>query len=175
MSALLALRGAVFAAALASAGCATAQDHAPEPRPAWDYVEFEVKSWGSTVSSWRILPDGGGSWTEALREQGQAPSVPASLAWHEITADAANFETLAAILHRLPDPAPDSQACENFMTDAPYGTLRLTRGATTTEIAWNSGCMDENYRAFMTVLKAADEHMAALGKAAPVARTDPPQ
>ena len=140
----------------------------------WDFIEFEVKSWGSPLSSWRIIPDGGGSWAEAVRPDGTAPNEPASTAWHEIAPDEANYAKLVAILDDLPAPAPNSEYCTNFMSDAPYGTLRLTKGATTTEIAWNSGCMDDNYIAFVEILKAADQHMQSLGKAAPVSRIDPP-
>ena len=142
--------------------------------PDWDYVEFEVKSWGGPVTSWRILSNGGGSWTEAVRTNGQAPTTPASHAWHEIDPDAANYAALEAILRRLPNPAPDFNSCENFMSDMAYGTLRLTRGATTIEIAWNDGCLDDDYREFMGVLREAHEHMQALGKAAPVSRIEPP-
>jgi hypothetical protein len=58
------------------------------------------------------------------------------------------------------------------MTDAPYGTIRLTRGATTTEIAWNSGCMDSQYLRFLSILQSADQKVAAWGKAAPVVQTE---
>lgn len=141
--------------------------------PAWDFVEFEVRSWGGTRSSWRILPNGGGSWTVAVAEAGQSPAMPAAQEWHEIEPEVANYTQLEAILDKLPDPAPDHQDCSNFMTDAAYGTLRLTKGATTTEIAWNSGCFDDDYVAFMGVLREADQHMQALGKAAPVSRIEP--
>ena len=144
-----------------------------EPPAEWDFVAFEVKSWGGPVTSWRILPNGGGSWTEAIRPEGDPPTAPASQAWHEIEPNETNYNRLAAILRALPDPAPDFNACENFMSDMAYGTLRLTRGAVTIEIAWNEGCLDDNYQAFMAVLRAADEHMQTLGKAAPVSRVEP--
>jgi len=159
-------------AAASFAGSALAHDEPPTPD--WDMVAFEVKSWGSPSSAWRILSNGGGSWTEAVAQDGQAYNSPPSLAWHEIEPDAGNYASLEAILRRLPNPAPDSQACDNFMTDMAYGTLRLTRGATTTEVAWNSGCLDDDYVAFMDILREADEHMRALGKAAPVSRIEPP-
>ena len=164
---------AVSALFLASCSQASAES-TPAPFEPWDFVAFEVKSWGGPVTSWRILPNGGGSWTEAIRPEGTPPTSPASQAWHEIEADAANYARLEAILRKLPSPAPDFNACDNFMSDMAYGTLRLTRGATTTEIAWNDGCLDDDYRAFMAVLREADEHMQALGKAAPVSRVDPP-
>ncbi|WP_369025837.1 hypothetical protein [Qipengyuania sp. RANM35] len=126
------------------------------------------------MTSWRMLPDGGGSWTEAVRKEGEAFNSPPTLVWHEIDPDASNYVVLEKILRRLPKPAPDSQACTNFMTDAPYGLLRMTKGATTTEISWNDGCMDDDYRTFVAVLREADAHVAKLGKAAPVSRTEDP-
>ena len=146
---------------------------ASEPHAEWDLVAFEVKSWGGPVTSWRILPNGGGRWTEAIRPEGEPPTAPASQAWHEIEPNETNYNRLAAILRALPDPAPDFNACENFMSDMAYGTIRLTRGAVTSENAWNEGCLDDNYQAFMAVLRAADEHMQTLGKAAPVSRVEP--
>lgn len=164
----------ILVAGLSVLGSATAlhAQGSAEEGP-WDFVEFEVKSWGAPMSPWRILPNGGGSWTESVREDGQPPNMPAAQAWHEIEPEVSNYTGLETILQRLPDPAPDSQDCENFMTDAAYGTLRMTRGATTTEIAWNAGCLDEDYVAFMAILKEADEHMQELGKAAPVSRVEP--
>ena len=167
------LRLHVTVLAILGAGTLAAEDTAP-PGPDWDFVAFEVKSWGSQVSSWRMTPDGGGSWTQAVREEGAPFNQPAPLAWHSFEAEAANYTALEAILRRLPQVAPDFEECENRMSDAAYGTLRLTRGATTTEIAWNDGCFDEDYRAFIAVLKEADEHVAAIGKAAPVSRVEQP-
>ncbi|MFZ9395267.1 MAG: hypothetical protein ACO25F_04290 [Erythrobacter sp.] len=139
----------------------------------WDMVAFDVKSWGAPITSWRILSNGGGSWTETVREKGTA-FADYKLAWHEIDPTAANYTVLESILRQLPQPAPDAQACENFMTDAPYGTIRLTKGATTIEIAWNDGCLDDSYQAFMAVLRQADQHIQSIGKVAPVARIESP-
>lgn len=163
-----------FAAGLLLLGMtpASAEKSEASPHPEWDYVTFEVKSWGAPVSSWRILASGEGSWTEAVRKEGEPFTTPPTLAWHEIEAKEDHYTALEKILRRLPAPAPDSQACQNFMTDAPYGILRMTKGATTTEIAFNDGCFDDDYRAFVAILKEADEHVAALGKAAPVSRTE---
>ncbi len=60
------------------------------------------------------------------------------------------------------------------MTDMAYGTLRLTRGAITVEIAWNSGCLDDGYRAFIETLKTADDGVAAWGRAGRILRTEEP-
>lgn len=138
----------------------------------WDMIAFEVKSWGRPVSSWRLLRSGSGSWTEIVEGRGErAPRY--SAVWHTVEAAEPGFGRVAAELSRLPMPAPDSRACSDFMPDLPYGTIRLTRGATTLEIAWNSGCMDADYRAFVAVLKAADSIVAGWGRAGPVLRTEP--
>lgn len=138
----------------------------------WDMIAFEVKSWGRPVSSWRLLRNGSGSWTEIVEERGErAPRY--SAVWHTVEAGEHGFGRVAAELSRLQTPAPDSRDCSNFMPDLPYGTIRLTRGATTLEIAWNSGCMDADYRAFVAVLQAADSIVAGWGRAGPVLRTEP--
>jgi len=171
------MRGRTLSCFVALAGLALAPAAAkkpvPPPGPDWDFVSFEVKSWGAPITSWRIGPNGGGSWTEAVNEEGQSPRAQPSLAWHEIAENPANYIALEEILRRLPDPAPNSSGCKNFMTDAPYGILRMTKGATTIEIAWNDGCRDPDYREFIDILREADQHIAGLGKAAPITRSEP--
>ena len=149
----------------------TAQPASTQWSGPWDLIAFEVKSWGRPVTSWRLLSDGSGSWTEAVRDEG-APLHDYTLVWHEFAAGADGHRQVETLLSRLPDTIPDYADCANRMTDLPYGTLRLTRGATTVEIAWNSGCTDDGYRAFIEILKAADTTVAAWGRAAPVQRTE---
>jgi hypothetical protein len=36
----------------------------------WDMIAFKVKSWGRPISSWRLLPDGSGSWTQTVDTDG---------------------------------------------------------------------------------------------------------
>lgn len=146
-----------------------AQESPPAPR--WDFIAFEVKGWGEPISSWRLTSRGGGSWTETRKNEGE-PLGSYTLVWREIEEDAQLTIALENILTKLPKPAPDSNKCANFMPDLPYGTLRLTKGATTTEIAWNSGCMDEDYRAFMALLKQADILLAEAGRKGRVLREE---
>jgi len=162
---------ALFVAAGASPACGAETPGLSMDGP-WDMIAFEVKSWGRPVTSWRLLRSGSGSWTEIVEERGdRAPRY--SAVWHTVEAGEQGAGRVAAELSRLPMPAPDSNGCSNFMPDLPYGTLRLTRGATTLEIAWNSGCMDADYRAFVATLKAADSVVASWGRAGPVLRTEP--
>lgn len=161
--------------ATVAAGSATSAGAAPPPPPPpppeWDMVAFETKSWGEPLSSWRLGKDGGGSWTQTVRKDG-ARLGDYSLAFHEIATDVQNYIAIERILSLLPEPAPDSSDCANFLSDLPYGTIRLTRGATTTEIAWNSGCMDENYKPFLDVLKRADMLVRKWGESSPILRTE---
>ncbi len=140
----------------------------------WDMVAFEVKSWGRPVTSWTLLADGSGSWTEAVRDEG-APPDGYRLVWHEFAAGADGYRQVEAILSRLPESIPDYDDCANRMTDLPYGTLRLTHGATTVEVAWNSGCLDDGYREFIGTLKAADTVVAHWGRPGRVLRMEGPR
>jgi hypothetical protein len=151
---------------------------APEAAPAiqtsWDFIAFETKGWGVPITSWRILPNGGGSWTETVRAKDAAWS-DYRLSWYEFEPDAFAYTQLVAILNGLPTSAPDSRKCANFMPDMPYGTIRLTKGATTTEIAWNSGCLDPDYQKFIETLKKADMLVAGRGRAGKFLREEKPQ
>ncbi|MCB2066160.1 MAG: hypothetical protein KDE15_05915 [Erythrobacter sp.] len=163
----------LLALGLASlAACASAQDGPPPPPgPDWDMIAFEVKSWGVPIVQWQFSPQYGGVWTEATHAEG-APFGDYTLEFHALEADVDRYIALERLMRTLPTPAPESDQCENFMTDQPYGTLRLTRGATTTEIAWNAGCMDDHYVAFMAPLREADQLVRSWGEAVPVTRTE---
>ena len=152
------------------ATAAVAQDTpAAPPPPDWDMVVFDMKSWGEPVVSWRITSRGGGSWTETERGDRLGRYT---LVWHEIEPAAERYVALERILRRLPEQAPDSAECTNFMTDQPYGTIRLTRGATTVEHAYNAGCMDEAYAEFLATLRNANDLVALWGRDAPVLRRE---
>lgn len=138
----------------------------------WTSIAFEANSWGTPLGSWMVFaPGAAGSWREVAREDGAAPA-DYTIAWHDLPEDAAHWRALAATLAELPLPAPDYDDCEQQITDQPYGTIRLSRGSTTTEIAWNAGCLDDGYQAFMTVLRRADDLVAGWGKSAPVLRIE---
>lgn len=162
----------ITVAAIAAVFCASAAPARDSAPPAWDRIAFDIKSWGAPIGSWTIQSDGSGAWVETMREAG-ADFRTYKLAWHDIPADKAAAQKLGAIIARLPAQAPDSSDCRNMMTDAPYGTIRVTRGATTIEHGFNTGCMDKDYTAFVALLKEADELVSARGKTAPVLRTEP--
>jgi hypothetical protein len=137
----------------------------------WSSIEFETKSWGRLLTRWTIFENGSGSWRESKDGPGAAFG-DYDIVVHDLPENKAGFAEVSAILGKLPCEAPDFNKCSNFMTDAPYGTIRLTNGVTTTEIAWNSGCMDSQYLRFHSILQSADQKVAAWGKAAPVVQTE---
>lgn len=144
------------------------------PAPDWDMVAFEMRSWGEPVTSWRIMADGQGSWTETVRENPNAPLGDHSLVWHELNADKDGVAKLFGILAALPQPAPSYRDCTDAISDQPYGNIRLTKGATTTEIAYNAGCLDDDYVAFLDVLRNANGLVEGWGKVGKVLRTEKP-
>jgi hypothetical protein len=144
---------------------------APSMQGPWDMIVFDLKSWGRPIGYWIITPDGG-SWMEFTTKEGAPPPNEFRVV-HEIEAAGGNrFRDLSALVARIPTPAPTSDGCHDFMTDLPYGTIRLTRGATTIEIAFNSGCRDAAYVAFLDVLQKANELVAGWGKPGKVLRSE---
>lgn len=95
-----------------------------------------------------------------------------TIAYRALDADSERYQQLEMILDELPDTAPDSAKCDNFMPDLAYGILRLTRNATTAEISWNSGCQDRIYAPFLKVLRDADTLVSGWAKDIPVTRTE---
>ena len=148
-----------------------AQETAPPPPPP-DYSEvaFEAKVRGQPVAAWSLFVDGSGAWSEFERQDG-APASQYTRTYREIERGVANYIGLEKILRQLPEDVPDYDKCEQRITDAAYGTIRMTSGAKTIELAWNDGCFDEDYRAFLQTLREADAYVAALGKGGEAMRT----
>ncbi len=168
---------AALGLALLAPGCTApitpSPDAMAEAHPAWDRAQFGTNSWGRVVSGWTIGPQGQGEWHVRENENGQPGPIGAyRVTYHAIALNDAQVQQLAALLDSLPDPAPDSGDCREFRTDMYYGELRLTQGADTREVAWNEGCMDAGYRAFLARLQRADALVAGVGRAAPVTRVE---
>jgi hypothetical protein len=161
------LRILILALALGTSAGAQARD----ATSAWDSVAFEMNSWGQPLASWTVFRGGGGNWVETVRE-GNTTFGKYTLVVHQVEAGDRGYGALLGILRNLPRQAPDYEACRNSMTDMPYGTLRLTRGSTTTEIAWNAGCMDKPYVEFLDTLKSANELVGGWGKSGKVLRSE---
>jgi len=183
-SVLLALRrpkpnGSLSQAALIAAffwgaiAAASPPDETTQPvaTDEWDMIAFEAKIWGEPVSSWQIDKNGVSVWIE-VRKEPNAPLGQYKLAYHLIKTEAQQYAELVQILEQLPDPAPDHNTCRGRIPDMAYGTVRLTKGATTTEIGWNSGCREDEYLEFLAILERADQLVAAWGRNAPVSRIE---
>ena len=167
------MRALALLATLALAGCASAQA-GDQSAGDWDMVRMEANSWGRMLSGWSIGPDGSGGWWVRENADGtQAPYGAYKVTYRSFEAGPEGWAKVREALADIPDPAPDpSVDCDNFMTDAVYGTLRITRQATTTETAWNEGCMDDGYVAIMDRFRAADELVEGWAKAGPVSRIE---
>jgi hypothetical protein len=161
----------IITLALLATTAADARQPGTPTKPMWDIIAFEMKSWGRPVHSWMIMSEGSGSFATTMTKP-DAPFSQYRIEFREVEAGKPGYAELQQLLAKLPEPAPDSNMCINRMTDMPYGTIRMTRAATTVEIAWDSGCQDSRYRAFMDILKAADQKVEAWGRAGKILRTE---
>lgn len=162
--------GSVLAATIGSTPV-LAQEVDEEQTTAWDTIAFEVKNRGEPIYRWQFTPEYGGFWMEVV-DQGAQPSGQHTFAIHTLPADLQRYLVLEDIVGRFPDPAPDSAGCANYLPDAAYGTIRLTRAATTTEISWSSSCRDATYVAFTDLMKEADQLITSWGRRQPVSREE---
>lgn len=139
----------------------------------WDLVTFETNSWGHPLSSWQLMPDGSGNWVEAVRDEGAMPG-DYRLSRHELEPDPAAYARLRTVIEALPLSPPSRENCASFITDQPYGTLRLQKGERAVELAFNLGCRDEAYRRFLAGLRQADDLVTPRGRAIPGAVLENP-
>jgi hypothetical protein len=166
--------GAVAAALLFQTAAHANQSEGPA-KPSWDMITFETRHFelNRPPTKWILSPEGKGSWTEIIRHgKGDYETR-----LHVIRVGAKGYAELEALLKTLPDPAPDDTDCDDLWGDFPNGTLRMTRGATTIEIAWNSGCRDARYKRLLDILMAADKKVGEWGMAGKVVteRSSPPE
>ena len=168
------MRAFALLATLALAGCTSARAGDQSSEEQWDLVKMEANSWGRMLSGWSIGPDGsGGWWVRENADGSQAPYGAYTVTYRSFEAGPEGFARVREALAAIPDPAPDpGMDCDNFMTDAVYGTLRITRQATTTETAWNEGCLDDGYVAMMDGFRAADELVEGWARAGTVSRIE---
>lgn len=139
--------------------------------PEWDMIALEVKNHRGTVTRWQFTPLYGGVWEEVVREPDDPTAIPMRR-YHALEADASRYGALLEIIEKLPNDAPSYENCEMLVPDSSYGTLRLTRGVTTTEIGWQARCIDSDYVSFLNILRSANELVAAWGKAVPTTREE---
>ena len=128
---------------------------APSTAVAQDYgaIAFEIKSWGHVIRGWNVSADG----TVRHVKIDGSPFADHRVEHREFAVDAAAYARLAALAAALPSPRLDRNQCEERATDLPYGTLHLSRGKQQEEIAFDSGCLDAPYQAFMDQLMGMDE------------------
>jgi len=139
----------------------------------WDEVLFEMNSWGQPVTSWRLQSDGSGNWTRAERGAGVRPDDH-QLTSHQINADEASVSRLQGLIEALPLAAPKGEDCVSFIADQPYGTLSLVKGSSTLVLAYNTGCRDDAYEAFLDQLRAADALVSRMSEQSPLLRRGDP-
>jgi hypothetical protein len=157
---------AVAAAALAGA-CAAAPTGTPasatSPARTWDAVSFTMNSWGQPLTAWTVNADGSGTWSESTPRNGNFTDRETTT--RALAADASAAAALTAILAALPATPPTGDNCKERITDQPYGALTVTIGGRTKEYRYDAGCLDVGYVRFLNRLRAADELVAARGRA----------
>lgn len=134
-------------------------------------IAFRISSWGRPIDSWDVRADGTAHHATMVTDEG-APFQTYRLEHREFTIAADDFARLAAIATALPQPRPQRDDCEMRATDFPYGALELSRAGTTESIAFDTGCHDAPYQAFVDQLQAMDDAVTALARPHPVARVE---
>jgi choline dehydrogenase-like flavoprotein len=161
---------AFLLALLPLAACTTAdvEAQAPAGKPALEAIAFQINSWGRSIGSWEVHADGTvshvhveGSVFNAHRREHR-----------EFTVDGSAFRKMVAIAAGLPEPRPNRDECKERATDLPYGTLTLSRGGREEAIAFDTGCLDASYQAFVGKLRAMDELVDGWAEQQPVDRVE---
>jgi hypothetical protein len=158
------------ASAAALSACVAAREPPTAAGSGYDAIEFELKSWGIPVDSWKIARDGSGTYVATVRAQGGS-FQDYKLEHHAFQVSPERFAEAAALAASLP-PQPNEADCKRFATDMPYGSLRRSRAGVTDEIRFNTGCRDTAALAFTGRLQELDALVAGWGKGAPVTRVE---
>jgi hypothetical protein len=149
------------------AACTTA-DAGAQGAAAYEAIAFDISTWGRPLGSWEVHADGTVSHHKTEGSVFNAHKVE----HRAFTVDGAAFRRLAAIAAELPEPRLDPADCEERATDLPYGTLRLTRKGGEEAIAFDIGCLDRPYQAFVGQLRALDEMVGAWAEQHPADRVE---
>ena len=134
-------------------------------------IGFEISSWGRPIDSWEVRADGSAHHATMVSQPG-APFGHYRLEHREFTIEPADYARLVALAQNLPQPRPQRNDCKELATDFPYGALELAKGGTSERIAFDLGCQDVPYQAFVGQLRAMDEQATALAGRYPVARVE---
>lgn len=157
--------------ALLVAGCAAHPDGAPPAPAGLESVGFEINSWGRPIDSWEVGANGTGHFAEAVSDEG-ADFNTYRLEHREFTVAPAEWARLTALAAELPQPRPDRDGCKQRMTDMPYGTVRVSHGGKEQAAAFDVGCRDARYQAYVDQLHAMDTLVTTWAKAHPVTRVE---
>jgi hypothetical protein len=155
----------------ASAACAEQSPVGKAKVAPIEAIAFRISSWGRPIDSWDVRADGTAHHVTMVTDEG-APFRTYRLEHREFTISADDFARLAATVAKLPQPRLQRDDCEQRVTDFPYGALDITSGGTSESIAFDTGCQDAPYQAFVDQLQAMDEAVTALAKPHPVARVE---
>lgn len=170
------MRLALLAAAAMLTACSgnaagprdTDRQAAVQPIVPWSSLAFTNKSWGRPVGSWQVNADGTGYWAETKGNRFGAYSV----IYHDLSVGENGVRKLALLMGDIPDPAPDPDRCDEYVTDMNYGELTFAGGLGGRTVKWNAGCRDTSYLQFLGQLMAADRLVEEWGKAAPATREE---
>jgi len=157
---------AFLLALLPLTACAAAGVEAGTAAPAYEAIAFDINSWGRPIGSWEVHADG------TVRHHKSEGSVFAAhrIEHRDFTVDSAAYARLAAIAAALPHPRLRRDDCKERAMDLPYGNLRLTRGASEEAVAFDVGCRDARYQAFVGQLQAMDDLVGEWAEQHPVDR-----
>jgi hypothetical protein len=126
-------------------------------------VSFHISSWGRPIDSWAVRADGSASHVTMVSDEG-ASFQTYRLEHREFTITADDYARIVALAGELPRPRLSRDDCEQRMTDMPYGALELERGGAREEIAFDVGCRDVRYQAFVEQVQAMDELVTGWAK-----------
>jgi hypothetical protein len=119
-------------------------------------IAFRISSWGRPIDSWVVRADGSASHVTMVSDEG-APFQTYRLEHRAFAIAADDYTRLVAMAGALPQPRLSRDDCEERATDMPYGALELERGGAVESIAFDVGCRDARYQAFVDQLQAMDE------------------
>ena len=155
----------------AGAACAQGTGKAPANAAQVEAIAFLISSWGRPIDNWEVRADGTARHATMVTDEG-APFTTYRLEHRAFTIAPEDFARLAAIATELPQPRLNREDCEHVVTDFPYGALELARDGASESIAFDTGCLDERYQAFVGQLQAMDEAVTALAREHPVTRVE---
>lgn len=154
-----------------TAGCASAPVASPPvPAATAERIEMEVRSWGRLLSRWSVSADG-----KAVLTRPQPDVFNArELVTRRVDIGTRGFAELRRMLADAERHAGRKLACEERLTDMPYGKVLWVGGSTApAQLDFDSGCRDAPTRAVVDALQAADNLVADWTKTATIVERGP--